>query len=234
MCYACNAPRAGLTCAQGAPRLGLTCAQGGQRVGLLHRPCQSAAGLYGACIRATTPNPPFQTPWCTPPPPSRAPYQYSPQHPGVNPAGQGEKGVTPCRCRCSASKAGRRRPHRSLYTASPARDARRSRAAKPAVRRWGGRRGPNTAAAWRPPRVHCYPGRAMMARLSTGRRLPPRTRGTWGRRRPRQAWPAAAGGMGSRGLTGPRGPASRPAAQTAADRPRPAVPRRRQSTAPNG
>ena len=42
------APRAGLTCAQGAPRVGLTCAEAGQRVGLLHRPCQSAAGLYGA------------------------------------------------------------------------------------------------------------------------------------------------------------------------------------------
>ena len=141
------------------------------------------------------------------------------------PAGQGEKGVTPCRCRCSASKAAPRRPHRSLYTASPARDATRSRAAKPAVRRWGGSRGPNTAAAWGPPRVHCYPGRAIMVRLSTGHCLPPRTRGTWGRRRPGQAWPAAAGGMGSRGLTGPRGPVIRPAAQTAADRPRPAVPR---------
>ena len=35
MCYACNAPRAGLTCAQGAPRVGLTCAHGGQDVGLL-------------------------------------------------------------------------------------------------------------------------------------------------------------------------------------------------------
>ena len=54
VCYACNAPRVGLTCAQGAPRVGLTCAQGGQRVGLLHRPCQSAAGLYGACMGACT------------------------------------------------------------------------------------------------------------------------------------------------------------------------------------
>ena len=49
-----GAPRVGLTCAQGAPRVGLTCAEAGQRVGLLHRPCQSAAGLYGACMGACT------------------------------------------------------------------------------------------------------------------------------------------------------------------------------------
>ena len=52
VCHACNAPRVGLTSAQGAPRVRLTCAQGGQRVGLLHRPCQSAAGLCGACMGA--------------------------------------------------------------------------------------------------------------------------------------------------------------------------------------
>ena len=49
-----GAPRVGLTCAQGAPRVGLTCAKAGQRVGLLHSPCQSAAGLYGACMGACT------------------------------------------------------------------------------------------------------------------------------------------------------------------------------------
>ena len=181
--------------------------------------------------QAHTAEPTVPNTWCTPPPPSRARYQYPPQHPGVNPAGQGEKGVRPCRCRCNASKAGPSRPHRSLYSASPARDARRSQAAKHAVQRWGGIRGPNTAAAGRPPQVHCYPGQAVTTRLSTGRRLPSRTHGTLGRQRPGQAWPAAAGGKGSRGLTDTKGPASRPAAQTAADRPRPEVPRQRGSTA---
>ena len=64
--------------------------------------------------RPTAPNPPFQNtlvhPTTTTPPNHRhtaAPTtDIPPQQPGMNHAGQGEKGGRPCRCRCSASKAG--------------------------------------------------------------------------------------------------------------------------------
>ena len=74
----------------------------------------------------------------------------------------------------------------------------------------------------------------MMACSPTGRRLPPRIRGTWGPRHLGNAWPPAAGGMGTLDLMDPQRAASRLAAETVADVPRPAVPRRRQSTTLSG
>ena len=105
--------------------------------------------------RPTAPNPPFQNtlvhPTTTTPPhhhnPAAPTTDIPPPTPRVNLAGQGQKGGRPCRCRCSASKVGPRRPHGSLYSASPARDARRSQAAKPAGQRRGEKRGPNIAVA---------------------------------------------------------------------------------------
>ena len=93
--------------------------------------------------RSTAPSPPFQNTVVHPTTTQPRPLPISlPQHPAVNPAGQGEKGGRPCRCRCNACKARPRRPHRSSYSASLGRDARRSQAAKPAGQRRGEMRGP--------------------------------------------------------------------------------------------
>ena len=78
--------------------------------------------------KPTAPNRPFQNTLVNPDT-STSPHHHqpaapttdiTPQHPGMNLAGRGEKGGRPCRCICSALKAGPRRLHRSLYSASPA------------------------------------------------------------------------------------------------------------------
>ena len=120
-----------------------------------------------------------KTPWCTPPPPSRARYRYPPPTP---------------RCESCRAKGARRK---TLRLRMQSIESGTSAPASLVVWRFSRPRcqeKPSSKTCWaeigRPPRVHCYPSPAMMVRSSTGCRLPPRTRGTWGRRRPRKAWPA--------------------------------------------